>query len=230
MSASLIELQDVNYATNRRTILHNVSLTVPTNSVVGLLGPNGSGKSTILNLISGIIRPTAGRIHIGKASMKIGVSFGDYGFFPEFDAIRNLRLVAQTKQTTFDPSWVDAQLHHWGLWESRHQPFRQYSAGMKQKLSLIGAVLGDPDLLLLDEPINHLDWESTQLLRQTIEEQRLRSSIVLASHDILDVDGLLDYVVLVKKGTVAVAQTSSTVSQKFGSVHKAYIATFHRAQ
>lgn len=189
-------------------ILDDVNLEFNSGSIYGLQGPNGSGKTMLMRLISGLIRPTKGRIFIEEQELgkdidfpnSIGILIENPSFLPEYTGLQNLKLLADLKGTI---SHVDVckSIRDVGLDPNDVRKYRKYSLGMKQRLGIAAAIMEKPDLLLLDEPTNALDDEGVHLICNLIRRERDRGAIVIIScHDKLLLESLSDEVITVSNG------------------------------
>lgn len=202
--------------------LDDVSLTVD-GEIFGLLGANGAGKSTLLKSILGIVEPDQGQILVGghKAGRLGQEAKKLIGYLPE-----NLRLYERLTGWEFlefiagikgvnDLSGVEGDLERFGLMDRRHVLTGEYSLGMRKKLGLAAAMMGDPPLLLLDEPLNGLDTESMRLLRLRIDELRQRgSTIVISSHVMSFVERICARMVILRNGCIAVEGTAGALRRE----------------
>jgi len=185
--------------------LNDLDLIVEAGQVFGLLGPNGSGKTTLLASILDVIRPSSGTYtwFDGKAGphvrRRIGALLETPNFYPYLNADQNLSIVAGIKnvpQTSFDSLLELVQLK-----DRRRSTFKTYSLGMKQRLALAACLIGDPDVLILDEPTNGLDPEGMIQIRKIILEIASRGkTILLASHILDEVEKICSHVAIIKNG------------------------------
>jgi len=155
--------------------IDQLSLTVHSGQVMGLLGPNGSGKTTTLGIILDILKADAGtyRWFEGKyaaadARKRIGSILERPYFYPHLSADENLEIVRRIKD--LPPMSFDEVLDTVGLLKRRHSPYRTYSLGMKQRLAVASTLLGDPEVLIFDEPTNGLDPEGIIEMREIVDE------------------------------------------------------------
>jgi ABC-type multidrug transport system ATPase subunit len=204
------------------TAIDDVSLTVD-GEIFGLLGANGAGKSTLLKSILGIVEPDTGEILVGghKAGRLAADAKKLIGYLPE-----NLRLYERLTGWEFlefiagikgvsDMSGVEADLERFGLADRRHVLAGEYSLGMRKKLGIAAAMMGDPPLLLLDEPLNGLDTESMRLLRLRIEELRGRgSTIVISSHVMSFIERICGRMAILRNGRIAVEGTADDLRRE----------------
>ena len=200
-------LETLNLSKNygRITAVKDLSLEVGPGHVFGILGPNGSGKTTTLSIISGIIESNAGTYRwFGReprAGMRknIGSLIEVPNFYPYLNLTRNLSIAARIKDKPLDD--IERVLKMVNLWERRKSRFDTLSLGMKQRLALSSVLLGDPDVLVLDEPANGLDPEGIAEVREIIlREREKQKTIILASHILDEVEKVCTHVAVLKNG------------------------------
>ncbi|MEM8895113.1 MAG: ABC transporter ATP-binding protein [Bacteroidota bacterium] len=167
--------------------VNGLNLTITSGMVYGLLGPNGSGKTTTLGMLLDVVAPTSGSYSwfAGKPNVEsrqqIGAILETPCFYPYLSAVQNLRIVAHIKKAF--TSRIDEVLDQVDLSERKNDKFKNYSLGMKQRLSIAAALLADPPVLILDEPTNGLDPQGIAEIRELISEiAKQGKTIVLASH------------------------------------------------
>ena len=190
--------------------LKGVSFSVPPGSVFGILGPNGSGKTTLLGLISDILKPTAGTYKLfdeeptEKHRRQIGTFLETPNFYHYLYAVRNLKISAAIKQRGADD--IDRVIDIVNLTQRKDTRFSTYSLGMKQRLAIASCLLGDPDVLVLDEPTNGLDPVGIAETRELIKKLRLQGkTIIMASHMLDEVEKVCTHVAILKKGELVAA-------------------------
>jgi ABC-2 type transport system ATP-binding protein len=191
----------------RVTALREVSFTAPAGKVTGLLGPNGSGKTTTLRVALGLIRPTAGTALIGGIPYPslsgprrcVGAVLDTAGFHPGRRARDHLRVIAAAAGVPGQR--VDEVLSQTGLASAASRRVRGFSLGMRQRLGLAAALLGDPQVLLLDEPANGLDPAGVAWLRGLLRDLAgAGRTVVVASHGLAEVAQTADHVVILSAG------------------------------
>ena len=185
--------------------LDGLSLSVEQGQVFGLLGPNGSGKTTLLAILLEVIHPSSGSFSWfdgsegEKVRRRIGALLETPNFYPYLNADQNLSLVAAIKQVANPP--LDELLELVQLKDRRKSPFKTYSLGMKQRLALAACMVGDPDVLILDEPTNGLDPAGMVEMRHIILKIAGQGkTIILASHILDEVEKICSHVAIIKKG------------------------------
>jgi ABC-2 type transport system ATP-binding protein len=185
----------------------DVSFEIAPGRVVGLLGPNGSGKTTMLRMLLGLVTPTSGRVTIAgrpyaelaDPGRQVGVVLEANAFDGRRTARNHLRVL--TVQGGFDPARVDEVLDLVGLREAADRHAGDFSLGMGQRLSLAGALLGDPPVLVLDEPTNGLDPAGIRWLRDLLRGfAGERRTVLLSSHVLAEVAQTVDEVLILDRG------------------------------
>ncbi len=185
-----------------------ISFSVDQSQVFGFLGPNGSGKTTTIGMLLGIITPTggdvrllglSGRLGLHQARQRIGATLETPNFYPHLTGRDNLRIVANLKRV--DPSRIDSTLDLVGLLARGKHKFQGYSLGMKQRLAIAATLLGDPELVILDEPANGLDPEGIREVRDLIVDLGARGKTVfVSSHLLHEVERCCTHVAILNKG------------------------------
>lgn len=185
--------------------LKGLSLEIQKGQVHGLLGPNGSGKTTTLGIVLGIIIPNGGTYNwfgmgTGSALRKrVGALLEKPNFYPHLTARNNLKLVADIKE--IDNPAIDEKLELAGVLQYANRKFLTFSTGMKQRLAIASAMLGKPEVLVLDEPTNGLDPEGIADVRKLIQHAADKgTSIILASHLLDEVQKVCTHVTVLKSG------------------------------
>lgn len=185
--------------------VNHLNLTVGSGQVYGILGPNGSGKTTTLSMLMGIVRPDGGDFRwFGDqrgpaANRRIGALIETPNFYPYLNLEQNLKIVCRIKG--IDEKDIRRVIRLVGLHEREHSKYQTLSLGMKQRLALGSLLLGDPDVLVLDEVTNGLDPEGIAEVRTLIRQvASTGKTIILASHILDEVEKVCTHVVILKKG------------------------------
>jgi len=185
--------------------LKGLNLEIQKGQVHGLLGPNGSGKTTTLGIVLGVILPNRGTYNwfgmgTGSALRKrVGALLEKPNFYPHLTARNNLKLVADIKE--IGKPAIDEKLELAGMLQYANRKFVTFSTGMKQRLAIASAMLGNPEVLVLDEPTNGLDPEGIADVRKMIQHSADRdTTIILASHLLDEVQKVCSHVTVLKSG------------------------------
>lgn len=207
---TVLSLQGISKNYGRIQALKNVSFDIPRGSVFGILGPNGSGKTTLLGIILDILRPTSGSFRLlgeppsAEIRKGIGTLLETPNFYHYLSGERNLRIAAEIKGR--GKSDIDSVLEKVNLHQRRTSRFNTYSLGMKQRLAIASTLLGNPDVLIFDEPTNGLDpvgiAEIRELIRHLAKEGK---TIIMASHLLDEVEKVCSHVAILKKGELLAA-------------------------
>lgn len=197
--------------TKSKKILDNLSINVPQGSIYGFLGKNGAGKSTTMGIITGLIPISeTDKVKIFDKTLdqlyphafsKIGSLIEFPSFYPHLSGLENLKYLAQIRNTKTDISEILTLI---GLESEANKAVKNYSMGMKQRLAIGGALLGEPELLLLDEPVNGLDpsgiIEIRNLLIQLNKEKGI--TIFISSHLLSEIEKMCTHVGILQQGTL----------------------------
>jgi ABC-2 type transport system ATP-binding protein len=202
-----VEVRDLTKKFGALTAVNNLSFSVEPGRITGFLGPNGAGKTTTLRMLLGLVRPTSGSATIGgqsyghlKAPQRVvGAALEATNFHPGRSGRNHLRVMADT--AGIDTRRVDEMLELVGIPAAARQRAGSYSMGMRQRLALAGALLGDPQVLLLDEPANGLDPEGIRWLRMLLRHLSGQGkTILISSHMLSEVEQTVDDVVIIANG------------------------------
>ncbi|WP_165171357.1 ABC transporter ATP-binding protein [Adlercreutzia sp. ZJ242] len=191
------------------TVLDDINLSLEGGRVYGLRGKNGSGKTMLMRAMAGLIFPTAGEIAIdgrilgrGEFPPSVGIMIENPAFVGKYTGFRNLKYLAGIRDEVGDEE-IELVLEEVGLDPRDKRAFRKYSLGMKQRLGIACAVMENPDLLLLDEPINALDPAGVEMVQRIVARQKERGAlVVVACHDAEELDGLSDEIYLMAEGRI----------------------------
>jgi len=212
----VLELQNITKNYGKIRALNEVSFEVPSGSVFGILGPNGSGKTTLLSIILDVLKADKGNfLWFGNPSSpaqrkKIGSLLETPNFYHYLSAVNNLRITNSISGRGSEEGILSV-LAKVNLHERRNSRFSTYSLGMKQRLAIAGALLGDPKVLVFDEPTNGLDPVGIAEIRQLIINLRKEGhTIIMASHLLDEVEKICTHVTILKKGSLV---TSGNVDE-----------------
>ncbi len=219
MSEPILTTKDLTKRFGDRLAVDHVSLTVRRAEVYGFLGPNGAGKTTTLRLLLGLVRPTGGEATVlghrpgsPNGLARIGALIEGPGFYPYLSGRDNLRVLA--RHAGLNDVAVEAALELVDLTGRAADKFKAYSLGMKQRLGVAAALLGDPELLILDEPTNGLDPSGMADMRDLIRTLADQGhTVLLSSHLLGEVEQICDRVGVISAGRLL---TESTVADMRG--------------
>jgi len=207
---SVLTLHGITKFYGRIQALDNISFEVPAGSVFGLLGPHRSGKTTTLGIVTDVLKPTSGSFELfGKPATStlrkdIGTLLETPNFYQYLSGERNLAIAAEIKGKGRED--IPAALEKVNLTERKASKFSTYSLGMKQRLAIASALLGNPSVLILDEPTNGLDpvgiAEIRELIKRLAEEGK---TIIMASHLLDEVEKVCTHVAIMKRGKLITA-------------------------
>ena len=194
--------------------LDGVSLDVPQGEVLGLLGPNGAGKSTLLRVLATLQRPDTGSVTIagvdaihapGEARRHLGYLPQEFGFPPALSPLELLdhfALLKGLEQRATRREAVAAMLERVNLWQDRTRPVKTLSGGMKQRLGIAVALIGAPDVLIVDEPTVALDPAERHRVHDLLLELAEERAVLLSTHLVGDIDALCHHAVVLHRGRV----------------------------
>lgn len=206
----MIEIENLTKTFGTQTVLSNISMTLMPGKIYGLVGRNGSGKTMLMKMILGFVSPSSGSIKIeGKVIGKeismpdgIGAIIENPGFLPEYSGFKNLKLLAMIRHKISDKDICEA-MRTVGLDPDSKKHVGNYSLGMRQRLGIAQAIMEDPKILLLDEPLNGLDNEGVEEIRNVLLSLKKKGKlIVLASHSREDIQILCDTVFRMDHGKI----------------------------
>lgn len=195
-----IRVNNVKLTIKNDTILSYVNVNFERGKIHGLVGRNGSGKTMLMKCICGFVRPTSGEIFVNDAKIgkdvdfpqNVGIIIETPGFIPYYSGYRNLKILAGLRKKIGKEEILDS-LETVGLKGAEHKLVRKYSLGMRQRLGLAQAMMEKPDIFILDEPMNGLDNEGVEKMREILLALcKEGKTILLVSHNSEDIQTLCD--------------------------------------
>jgi ABC-2 type transport system ATP-binding protein len=195
----------------RVTAVDGLDLVVETGQILGLAGPNGAGKSVTLKILLGLVRPSAGRVELfgepvhpgARVLDRVGALVDGPGFVPHLSGLENLELAQRMIHRRNGASGLDRAVSIAGLGEAIERQYKTYSHGMRYRLGLAQALLGAPDLLLLDEPTTGLDPAHIIEVRQAIAAAAKEgATVVVSSHVMAEVEQMCTHAAVMQGGRV----------------------------
>ena len=195
----MVSLQHISKSFGSQKVLNDVSLEIPAGQIVGLLGPNGAGKSTLMKILIGLWSADSGTV---SAPSRIGYLPENNPLYEEMYVTEYLQFMAKMTNDKCQMTNVDALIDKVGLTPERHKHIRELSKGYRQRVGLAQALLGDPELLILDEPTTGLDPNQLVEIRSLIRSLGKDRTVILSTHIMQEVREMCDRVVILDHGTV----------------------------
>lgn len=209
-----IEVKNLCKTINKNMVLDNINLHMVSGQVYGFQGINGSGKTMLMRALIGLIHPTSGTILINQKELgkdmdfpkSIGFLLENPTFLDMYSGPDNLRLIAGVDNNILADminKEIDSLIEEVGLKSARNKKYKKYSLGMKQRLGIAAAVLGNPDIVVLDEPTNALDDDGKDMVKRIVKMQKERGALVIIScHEMQTLEELSDEIVRLKEGRI----------------------------
>jgi len=211
MATSVLEISDLTKRYGKLTALAGLNLTLHDGTVHGLVGPNGAGKTTMLSVISGLRRKTSGEIIFGVPTNKVMLMPDTPDFFPFLTAREIVDLARYPFRKEVSEESVTEVIELVGLGDSIDRRGGGFSRGMKQRLGLAATLIGEPQLLLLDEPCSALDPIGRREILDVIFRLRSKSTVLFSTHLLSDVEAVCDSVTVVDHGKALYEGTVSGI-------------------
>lgn len=221
----MIQVKNVTKKYPNVTAVDNISFEVKDGEIVGFLGPNGAGKSTTMNMITGFIEPTDGQIIINgfdiskkpkKAKKQIGYMPEGTPLYYELTVKEFVHYMAELKlvKRSERKQEVEKIMEETGLKDVENKLIRNLSRGYKQRVSLAGALVGNPDVIILDEPTVGLDPKQITEIRNLIKELGKKHTVILSSHILSEVSQICERVVIINHGKIVAVDTPESLEKK----------------
>ncbi len=220
----MIEVKNVTKKYGSTIAVNNISFEVKDGEVVGFLGPNGAGKSTTMNMITGFIEPTVGQIIVNgndiskrprKAKKEIGYMPEGVPLYYELTPREFVSYMAELKlvKKRDRKQEVEKVLNEVGLTDVQNKLIRNLSRGYKQRVSLAGALVGNPDVIILDEPTVGLDPKQITEIRSLIKELGKKHTVILSSHILSEVSQICERAIIINKGNIIAIDTPENLEK-----------------
>lgn len=230
----IISTENLQKSHGTRIRVRDLSLRVPKASVYGFLGPNGAGKTTTLKLLLGLIHPDKGNVWFFGEKMNernrlqilrhTGSLIEGPSFYGHLTGLENLQIIAKLKGVSSDE--ISKVLETVRLTSQKNKKVKHYSLGMKQRLGIAMALLGNPEILILDEPTNGLDPAGIQEIRELIKElARTRSiTIIISSHILSEIEQMADHVGIIYRGELIFQGSLSELENQGGNLEEVFLS------
>ena len=231
MSAASVRVESVTKRFSGHTAVNNLSMDVASGGIYGLLGPNGAGKSTTIRLIMGILEPDQGKVVLfgsghgsRKLSQRIGYLPEERGLYKKMKVLDHLIFLGETKGISRTDSRRRA--HDWlerlGVSDWALKKVEDLSKGMQQKVQFAGALLHEPELVILDEPFSGLDPVNAQVMKDIVVAIAAEGRTVLFSTHVMEqAERMCDHIAIIARGETVVSGTVAQVKEDFGGRHVA---------
>ena len=221
----LVVVENVGKSFRKKKVLDDLSFKINKGDIVGLIGPNGAGKTTLMKLMCGLLKLDEGNIYIDGMSAKkcgntvcrkIGAVIETPAAYEQFSGYKNLKLLSYLYPNVTDED-IKEVVNIVDLEDAIHDKVKTYSLGMKQRLGIAMALLNNPSLLILDEPMNGLDIDGVRDLRELFKylSKEKGVTIIISSHILGELDKVCDNAIFLKKGKL-VAQVEKEKMQSDG--------------
>ena len=209
---NILKIENLSKSYDKNLVLKNINLEIEEGSILGLIGPNGAGKSTLMKSILGLVKKDSGSISLyGKeinaknqkeTNKNLGSLIENPSFYDHLTAYDNLDLICDMKNIKKDN--IDKVLKDVGLFISKNKKVRDFSLGMKQRLGIAIALIGNPKFLILDEPINGLDPYGIEEMRDLFKNivKNSNTSILISSHILDEIEKISTHIGILKNGTL----------------------------
>ena len=212
MSHAILQLNKISKRYKETEILKEVSFEMHPGDIIGLIGLNGAGKSTCMKIILNLLRPSSGEFYVDGKNITytqrtylkdIGMMIENPAFYEYLTGYQNLEIFSSMYPIELTKEKILAMLEKVGLKEAANKKVKNYSLGMKQRLTLAQALIHNPKILLLDEPLNGLDPQAIHEFRQIILQLAKQGvTILLSSHTLSEVEKLATHIVILDQGQV----------------------------
>lgn len=230
----MIEVKNITKKYGSFTAVDNISFKIEEGEIIGLLGPNGAGKSTTMNMITGYIEPTEGEIVINgydiskrprKAKSQIGYMPEGVPLYSDLTVKEFVTYMAELKKVDRKTrkEKVEKIIEQTGLKDVEKKLTRNLSRGYKQRVSMAGALVGEPKILILDEPTVGLDPKQITEIRALIKKLGKTHTVILSSHILSEVSQICNKVIIINKGKIVAVDTPENLEKKVASNNTTYV-------
>jgi ABC-2 type transport system ATP-binding protein len=230
----VIQIENITKKYGGFTAVNNISFEIKEGEIVGFLGPNGAGKSTTMNMITGFIEPTSGKIMVNgydiakkpkKAKKQIGYMPEGVPLYSDLTVKEFVTYMAEIKGVDKKEvkSKVSKVLEEMGLTEVQNKLTKNLSRGYKQRVSMAGALVGDPKVIILDEPTVGLDPKQVTEIRSLIRNLGKDHTVILSSHILSEVSQICNRVIIINKGEIVAIDTPENLEKKVVKENSVYV-------
>ena len=239
-NSNAIEIKNLTKFYGRNKALDNVSFSVKKGEIMGFLGPNGAGKSTTMNIICGCISPSSGSVSIGgfdvlenpkEVKKKIGYLPENPPLYPDMTVSEYLNFVYELKKVTLDREvHIQRVMERVQIFDKKDRLIKNLSKGYKQRVGLAQALIGDPEVLILDEPTVGLDPRQIIEIRNVIKSLRKDKTIVFSTHIMQEIEAVCDSVIIISNGKIAAQGSLDEINKETGDKDKLIVGIIGNGQ
>lgn len=230
----MIEVKNITKRYGKAVAVENISFTIEDGEIVGLLGPNGAGKSTTMNILTGFLEQTEGEVIIDgfdtlkkpkKAKKEIGYMPEGVPLYTDLTVKEFVTYMAEIKQVDRNTrkEKVEKIIEQTGLKDVEKKLIKNLSRGYKQRVSMAGALVGEPKILILDEPTVGLDPKQITEIRNLIKELGKTHTVILSSHILSEVSQICNKVIIINKGKIVAVDTPENLENKVNNNNCIYV-------
>lgn len=218
--SKVLVVENLKKSFGNTNVLKGVSFSIEQGEIFGFLGRNGAGKSTLINILTGVIHQTSGDFRIfGKPlhniKHKIGVFSDVDNFYSEWNPVQHLKFFAKIQKLTLKQKDIEEKLALVGLLKDKKKKVKNFSFGMKKKLGVAQALIGDPAFIILDEPTSGLDPESAIYMRELVEKVANKGTTVfITSHNLNEIEKISHRIAILKDGQISVIGTMDELREQ----------------
>lgn len=226
MTKNILEIEGLTKRYRGRPAIDQLHLRVERGSIWGIVGPNGSGKTTLFSILAGLRKQDEGSFKFEYQSNNsdtplLGVVLDEGCFYHDFSARKNLLISAAIKGVNVER--VDHLLKQWELHNTGNKPFSQFSYGMRKRLEIADALLTDPEIIIMDEPINGLDPEGIRYVRELIGRlQDEGKTLLVSGHYLQELEKVCTHFLVLREGKAVFSGTKSDLSLKHGQLENLF--------
>lgn len=214
--AALIEVDKLSHSYGDKKILNEISFTINKGNVIGLLGPSGAGKTTLVNILTGQLKPKSGTVRISEENLVTGIMMDSFGLYERLTVWDNLKLFAKIYKVS--PARIDMLLERAELQKAKKTVVGNLSKGMRNRVNFCRALLKNMDILYLDEPTSGLDPATTDKIHELIEEEKKAgTTIFLTTHNMHEAEKLCDSIILLNEGSIIEQGVPKEICMKYNS-------------
>ena len=217
-----ILLENINLELDKKSILTDINARFTSGKIYGLRGKNGSGKTMLLRILAGLVIPTQGTVRIDEKILhkdisfpeSVGVLIENPGLLGEFSGLDNLKMIASIRNVIHEADCKKI-MNDLLLDPEDNKKVKKYSLGMRQKLGIAMVLMEDPEIILLDEPLNGLDERSEKIvIEMLLEEKEKGKLIIIASHEKEELEYLSDEIIEIKAGEIVQKKESIKIKSE----------------